>query len=70
MSAIPGTTISVAETIVAPGPIVGDVGGKVGFYGSEGAEKVTLPANATDLASAEALVNAIKAAMIALGLAE
>jgi hypothetical protein len=29
---------------------------------------VTLPANATDLASAEALVNAIKAALIANGI--
>lgn len=66
----PNIVISTENTIVAPGPIIGEVGGKVGFYGSEGAVKVALPANATDLASAEALVNAIKLHLIALGLAE
>lgn len=66
----PNIVISTENTIVAPGPIIGEVGDKVGFYGSEGAVKVTLPADATDLASAEALVNAIKAQLIALGLAE
>lgn len=66
----PNIVVSDDKTIVAPGPIIGEVGGTVGFYGSVGATKVTLPADADDLASAEALVNAIKAALIDLGLAE
>lgn len=66
----PNVVISTDTTIVAPGPIIGEAGGKVGFYGSEGAVKVTLPADATDEASAVILVNAIKAALIDLGLAE
>ena len=49
------------------GAIVGNSDGPVGFFGSAGAVKGTLPANATDLASAEALVNAIKAMLIASG---
>ena len=44
---------------------------QVGNFGCNGAvpqTAVTLPANATDLATAETLVNAIKAALIANGI--
>lgn len=51
------------------GAIVGSNDGPVGFFGSVGAAKTALPANATDLTTAEALVNAIKAYLISLGLA-
>jgi len=69
-TSFPAVTTSVVNTIVAPAPIVGQEGGTVGFFGSEGTTKAVLPADATDLATAEALVNAIKAHLIALGLAE
>jgi hypothetical protein len=42
--------------------------GNFGCNGKAPQTAVTLPANATDLASAEALVNAIKAALIANGI--
>lgn len=44
---------------------------QVGAFGANGKSPqtaVTLPANATDLTTAEALVNAIKAALIANGI--
>ena len=66
----PAVTTSTVHSIVAPSPIVGTADSKVGFFGSEGVVKGTLPADATDEASAVTLANALKAYLIDLGLAE
>lgn len=66
----PAVTTSTVHSVVAPSPIVGTADSKVGFFGSEGVVVGTLPADAVDLTSAIALVNDMKAYLIALGLAK
>lgn len=64
----PAVTTSTASTVVAPSPILGQSGDTVGFFGSDGVTKVTLPADGSDAGTTQALANAIKAALIAHGL--
>jgi hypothetical protein len=65
--AVEGTSNPAVLTGGQFGAVVGTSGETVGFFGAAGAVKGTLPANATDLTTAEALVNAIKAMLIASG---
>lgn len=67
-TAIPASVTSSVTTQVGPNPIVGLAGETVSFFGADGTTQQTLPADATDLTSAEDLVNAIKAVLIAHGL--
>lgn len=46
---------------------MGLTGDKNAFYGAAGATRATLPAAATDANSTQALVNAIRAALIGTG---
>lgn len=69
-SSTPATKTSEVSTLVAPNPVVGNADDTVGFFSSTGTTKQTLPADATDLATAIDLVNAIKAVLIAHGLCD
>jgi hypothetical protein len=67
----PNIVISTDNTIVAPGPIVGDADGKVGFYGSEGAVQAAAIAaldNAATGAEIATAVNSLIDALVALNL--
>lgn len=66
----PARTTSVIPGAYIPNsPVIGgSVTDTVGFFGATGTTPVTLPADATDLASAVTLVNAIKVALKGYGL--
>jgi hypothetical protein len=69
-SSTPGVTASSVNVNVSSNPVLGNAADTVGFFGSVGVVQGTLPADATDLPTALVLVNALKAYVIALGLAK
>lgn len=64
----PATKTSKVSTLVAPNPVVGNPTDTVGFFGSVGDVQQTVSAEATDPATTMALVNELRAILLAHGL--
>lgn len=78
MAVIPGgvqsstpSEVDVSQTqFVGPEVLVGNVDGKVGFFGATPIVEPTVAAAATDPATTQALANSIRTILINLGLAK
>jgi hypothetical protein len=66
----PAVTTTAIVQFIGPDVQIGTAAGTVGFLGKTPTTAAALPAAATDLTSAEALVNAIAVQLKALGLAK